>query len=203
MPRHDGHGVEVMATAAQLEAMIKQLSHAVEELRAERRTNGWSESAKMVLTEIKRQGAAQERHEEQLRGIQNDMLTRLSSIQLAIVSASNDTHGMTTTLEQRIKSVSDSIGTSPACREHSRALTKLEERVDQHATQQRERLKRLGDIWTEINKLRDWVKAVNDAGLIDQTEGRVRWPIVGAVGAFGGFGGWGIVELALAIMRGL
>lgn len=163
----------------------------------------WPKAAGMVLAELKRQGEVQERHEDQLRSMQRDITERLSSIQIALVTAQTETHGHIRSLEETVKHTASSIGSAPPCKEHSTQLTALTERVEQHHYQQRDKLKGLGDIWTEINKLREWVKSVNDAGLVDHTEGRVRWPWIGAIGAFGGLGGWGAGELTLMILRRL
>lgn len=135
----------------------------------------WERSANRVFAELKRQAEAQNNNNKQLA----DLQTALSTTRVEIIGRIDRIH-------DQVKDTTSKIGVSEVCREHANKLSKLSERVNQHADRQDERFKGLKDIWAEINKLRDWVKKVNDAGLIDQTEGRIRWSLVGIVGAGGG-----------------
>ncbi len=149
--------------------------------------NGWKESASMVLAEQRRQATVQKEHEERFRTLQGDLMLSLTDIKVEIAGMRSDVNGRISLVEGKLKGTCAKIGkTEETCREHTQKLSMLSERVDQHAHQQNERFKIFGDIWDEINKLRDWVKKVNDAGLIDQTEGRVRWGWAVGMGGVGG-----------------
>lgn len=159
-------------TIKDLDETVTLLIAKVDALHAGREGDGWGESAKMVLAEIKRQGMVLDRHDAQLQGIREDIANRMGAIQLALVSAQNDTHRVISKCEQRI--------------------TAVEQRCVERATKHDDAASQRRDIWEEINKLRAWVKQVNDAGLVDQTRGVVHWPIIWIVSALGAISGMGI-----------
>lgn len=156
-----------MATIKDLDATVTMLVQTVEALQSERRGNGWGESAKMVLAEIKRQGLVLDRHETQLQGIREDIATRMGAIQIALVSAQNDTHHVINKCEQRV--------------------TAIEQRCVERATKHDDAASQRRDIWEEINKLRAWVQRVSDAGLVEHTHWWVIW-LIATVGAICGLG---------------
>lgn len=170
---------------SQLYAQVQLLAATVEALE-DQVANGWKESAKLVMAELERQGGTIQRHEERFVVLQEDLTKRLGAIQLEVTESRSEMRGSMNLFDQKIKAACRKIGKGEACLEHTEQLSALNERVEQHNKQQRERFGAIPDLWKEINRLREWLKHVDRAGVADHTEGRIRWSRTFLTGIGGG-----------------
>ena len=158
----------------------------------------WAKAAAMVLAELKRQGEVQERHDAKLNDIQKDITERLSDIQMQLVSGQAETRGSIKAVEQQVEHTISVIGVSPACKEHDKQLTKLAERVDQHASQHKEKFERVAANEAEIEKLHYGLASLDKDTSNTKTEWRTVVLVVGA-SALGSGAFWA----AIAAMGGI
>jgi len=159
----------------------------------------WNKAAAMVIDKLRGHDATLEKIGVQLQQMQKDVSQQLTHIQLALVSAGNETNGRIKSLEKSVEDAALRIGSAETCKDHSASITRLVERVDQHAQQQREKFehvnlnkKSIDTLFQKHDEFGRMLTAVDKEGSNQRTEWRTVVWIVGA-SALGSGAFWGAI----------
>jgi hypothetical protein len=180
-PTHPDHQLflQVQLLLERIELSERQLDRLTKSFE---NSNGWRESAKMVLSELERQGSVLEKYGERFTHLQEILMGKFNTLEVSIVEARVENRGTMELVDNKIKAVCRKIGNSEPCSLHTKQLTQIKERVEQHVTHQDQMEP---DLWREISTLRSQVATVDKASGMAQVEWKT-WLLVFGVGGTSG-----------------